>query len=296
MFIAPMLGTPLRNPARLGDPRYAAEPKFDGQRAQLHVAVGRTVEAFSRLGRSLLADPGLGWLRDARWPVSAVVLDGELCAGTGTEGILGVFEARKAGRAPLAFVAFDILRVDGREVMSEPWTDRRKRLEDLGAALTVPNLAIVPATTEAARLWAAWVGWGGEGIVLKDRRSPYRPGVRSPDWLKVKHRHTLSVRVEAGDPELVRWGEWAWAVRLTLSYRPPRGRGRVRIDEIVRVPDPEGFVLHEGGRGALECWGFLPNGRLRHPMWLRWTEPAERTARRGRPRPGVARPTRPQPP
>jgi len=44
---------------------------------------------------------------------------------------------------------------------------------------------------------ATWVGWGGESIVLKDRRAPYRPGERSPEWLKVKQRHRFAVRVES---------------------------------------------------------------------------------------------------
>ena len=60
--------------------------------------------------------------------------------------------------------------------MGEPWSDRRKRLEDIGAELAVPNVTIVPVTDDAPQLWATWVGWGGEGIVLKDRRSVYRPG------------------------------------------------------------------------------------------------------------------------
>jgi ATP-dependent DNA ligase len=251
-----------------------AEPKFDGQRAQLHVAGSRTSAAFSRLGRSLLTSPGLGWLQEARWPVRSIVLDGELCASTGTEGVLGVLEARQSGQAPLAFLAFDVLQVGGREVMSEPWTDRRKRLDDLGAALTMPNVAIVPAADDAARLWATWVAWGGEGIVLKDRRAPYRPGLRSPDWLKVKHRTTLAVRVEGGDPELVRWGDGSWAARLTLTYQHPLTRRRLRIDEIVRVPQPDRFTLRAGERGELLCWGFLPSGRLRHPVWMRWASEA----------------------
>jgi hypothetical protein len=60
---------------RLGDPRYIAEPKFDGQRAQVHVAVNQTQAAYSRPGRSLLSSPGLGWLREARWPVASLVLE-----------------------------------------------------------------------------------------------------------------------------------------------------------------------------------------------------------------------------
>jgi ATP-dependent DNA ligase len=74
MFIPPMLCTSLRDPARLGDPRYAVEPKLDGQRAQVHIANGRTVAAFSRPGRSLLTDPGLAWLREATWPLTEGVV------------------------------------------------------------------------------------------------------------------------------------------------------------------------------------------------------------------------------
>lgn len=100
MFIAPMLCTTLRDPYRLGDPRYVAEPKFDGQRAQVHVSAGRTSAAYSRPGRSLLSSPGLAWLREARWPVAQAVFDGELCASRGMEGVLGVFEALQSRQAP----------------------------------------------------------------------------------------------------------------------------------------------------------------------------------------------------
>ena len=96
------------------------------------------------------------------------------------------------------------------------------------------------------------------------------PGLRSPDWLKVKHRQTLVVRVEAGNPDLVRWGDWGWAVRLTLTYRHPYTRQRILIEEIVRVPQPDDFTLRPGECGETVCWGFLPNGRLRHPVWMRW--------------------------
>jgi predicted NUDIX family NTP pyrophosphohydrolase len=76
---------------------------------------------------------------------------------------------------------------------------------------------------DAARLWALWVGQqGGEGIVLKERSAPYRPGRRSPAWLKVKERVVLDVLVEDGNPELVRWGDWGWAARLRLTYTHPR--------------------------------------------------------------------------
>jgi hypothetical protein len=57
MFIRPRLCTSLRDPSRLDDPRYMAEPKFDGQRAQVHVAGRRTVETYSRAPYHFSATP-----------------------------------------------------------------------------------------------------------------------------------------------------------------------------------------------------------------------------------------------
>ena len=86
----------------------------------------------------------------------------------------------------MAFAAFDLLEVDGQSVMGEPWTARRKRLEDLLEA-PPPGICLVPVTDDAPALWDTWVGLGGEGIVLKERTSAYRRGVALLAWwLKLK--------------------------------------------------------------------------------------------------------------
>jgi bifunctional non-homologous end joining protein LigD len=273
-FIPPMLCEVLRDPARLDDRRYLAEPKFDGQRAQIHVAGGRTAAAFSRRELDLLRHPGYAWLREVSWPVSRAVVDGELCGQTGSDGIQSVLEARGRRDGVTCFLAFDLLQVDGRDVMPEPWSDRRKRLEDLAATLDSARVAIIPVTDDAGRLWALWVGeQGGEGIVLKERSPPYRPGRRSSAWLKVKERLVIEVLVEDGNPELIRWGDWGWAARLRLTYTHPRNGIRGTIDELVRVPDPDNFELRRGAGADVLCWGILrPSGRLRHPVFVHWRE------------------------
>jgi ATP-dependent DNA ligase len=63
-----MLDTRLEGLRQLADPRYIAEPKLDGQRAQLHVRDHRTVHVYSRPGRELIGLPRLAWLREIRWP------------------------------------------------------------------------------------------------------------------------------------------------------------------------------------------------------------------------------------
>jgi bifunctional non-homologous end joining protein LigD len=190
-FIPPMLASRLEDPRRLADPRYSAEPKLDGQRAQLHVRGHRTVLAFSRPGRELIRLPGLAWLLEIRWPVASAVLDGEAVAGDGSEGIQAVFEARHRPGSPMAFAAFDLLELDGLSVLAELWTARRKRREDL-LEVPPPGVCLVPVTEDAPALWDTWVGMGGEGIVLKERTSVYRPGIRSPAWLKLKPKPMTS--------------------------------------------------------------------------------------------------------
>src|SRR5215813_6093930 len=90
-----MLCDRLTSPEQLASGRFAAEPKLDGQRAQLHVQGGRTVACYSRRGLDLLVHPGMAWLRGLTWPVETAVFDGEATAGDGHESIHAVFEARK---------------------------------------------------------------------------------------------------------------------------------------------------------------------------------------------------------
>ena len=68
--------------------------------------------------------------------------DGEVCGDTGSDGIQTVLEARGRRDAVTSFLTFDILAVDDREAMREPWEDRRKRLDDIGAAFDSKRIAV----------------------------------------------------------------------------------------------------------------------------------------------------------
>ena len=75
-FIPPMLCSRLERPERLTERHYIAEPKLDGQRAQVLIRDGRFIACYSP-GRDLLRHAGMAWLRDLRWPLDASVLDGK---------------------------------------------------------------------------------------------------------------------------------------------------------------------------------------------------------------------------
>jgi ATP-dependent DNA ligase len=75
---------------------------------------------YSRPGRDLLRHPGMAWLPEIAWPFPSTVLDGEAVAGDGHEGIQAVFQERNRAGGDMALLPFDVLQLDGRDVMREP--------------------------------------------------------------------------------------------------------------------------------------------------------------------------------
>lgn len=183
---------------------WAFEIKWDGVRTILFVEGGR-VRAQSRNDLDVtaafpeLADVGkfLG--------MTTCVLDGEVVA-LGEDGrpsfarlqhrmhVANQREAKRRSAAdPVTFVAFDLLYTDGKLVMDDTYDQRRARLESLHLA------GETFTTTESFRgvsgrdILDAATANGLEGVVAKRRDSPYRPGRRGPDWVKVKSFRTQEV-------------------------------------------------------------------------------------------------------
>jgi ATP-dependent DNA ligase len=154
--------------------------------------------------------------------------------------------------------------------MREPWRDRRKQLEDLLEGHQLPRIAMVPVSEDAPTLYETWVGMGGEGIVLKDPASIYRPGERSPAWLKLKPKLTLAVKVTGGSAERIAWGDWGDAVMLELAYKHPRTGKLTKIRQAVRIARQQPFELKVDAKASVVCWGVMPSGILRHPLFLGW--------------------------
>ena len=164
---------------------YLFELKWDGLRA-VASRDGGVVRVTDRNGGDLL--PVLPEL--ARIPVpEGAVLDGEVvvCDSRGRpsydllSGRIGP-KAAKRGFGP-TFVAFDLLYLDHRPLLSRPLEERRRRLQELdlrGRTIGVP--AHLDADGEPFLDVVA--EYGLEGIVAKRKSSPYIAGTRSTDWLK----------------------------------------------------------------------------------------------------------------
>ncbi len=99
----------------------------------------------------------------------------------------GAEARRRAAGVPATFVAFDLLHLDDRSLLSVPCRDRSRLLRDL---LPTGPAWLVPAawTGTGADLYALAEERGLEGVMAKRLDSPYLPGRRSSTWRKVKVR------------------------------------------------------------------------------------------------------------
>ena len=176
-------------------PEWSHEAKFDGWRAQIHIDDGDAA-IFSRNGadltkrfRALL--PALSEI-----PARRAILDAELvaCGEDGMPSFRMLMGYGKVG-APLCLWAFDLLHLNGVNIMPLPLDERRELLAELIAAADTGHIQFSGAFTDPLKLLATAERLGLEGIVSKRRDSAYRPGP-TRDWVKTK---TVSWRVANRD-------------------------------------------------------------------------------------------------
>jgi bifunctional non-homologous end joining protein LigD len=159
---------------------WAFELKYDGFRAIVSTEDGLRVHS----RRAWNMTDRVPELEDLQ---RGLVLDGELVAfnGHGAPHWPLLCERVLHGNLsiPVTFVAFDLLAVDGHDVMANPWHQRRALLEELWHDRSVARLSDV--FDDGHVLYDAVIKHGLEGIVAKRRTAIYRPGYRS--WTKVKN-------------------------------------------------------------------------------------------------------------
>ena len=58
--------------------------------------------------------------------------------------------------------------------------------------------------------------------------------------------------------------------KIDIAYKHPRDGTLVEIRQAIRVRRDKSFSLNAGKRAELVCWGAMPSGMLRHPLFVRW--------------------------
>jgi bifunctional non-homologous end joining protein LigD len=287
-------------------PGWAYEFKWDGVRALAVTQAGET-RLFARSGAEITkAYPELGGLAEALQDagLADAVLDGEiiLLDRGGRPDFVALGErmhVRDQARArqlatlmPVNYMIFDVLSANGTDVASVPYVDRRALLESiLPAPGPSTRWAVPPQFTDGAATLEASREFAIEGVVAKRLASTYRPGLRSPDWIKIKNDQT-------GDYVV---GGWRGGRRelgaLLVGAAGPDGltyRGRVgggisaraerdllgRLEALRATHSPfAAAVPREDARGAIWVrpelvvevrYGNLTrDGRLRFPRYVR---------------------------
>ena len=306
--LAPMLaenGTPAI--ARtLSDPSWV-EVKWDGIRAIGTWADGRML-LHARRGTDITARyPELTADGAPFLPVSDAVVDGEIVAfDAQSRPSFSLLQnrmhltrpreiEREVVRTPIVYMLFDLLRLDGHDLTGLPLRERRTLLEDVVAGLDAP-VQVPPVFDDVDAALAASREFGLEGVVAKDPSSRYRPGQRSPSWLKLKHTRMqeaviVGIRPGKGGREST-LGSLLLAVpeertgRRALRYVGRVGTGftdRILRDlldrlEPLRVPKAplDGVPAPDASDalwvrpelvGEVEFANWTPDGVLRHARW-----------------------------
>jgi DNA ligase-1 len=211
----------------------ALEWKLDGARVQVH-RDGERVRVFSRSLRDVTAavPEVVAVARAAR--ARSLILDGEALA-VREDGTPEPFQVtmRRFGRKldierlspdlPLTPFFFDLLHLDGEDLLARPDAERHAALAAVvGPAHLVPRL-VTSQLAEAERFLEEALARGQEGLVAKAPSAPYQAGRRGGAWLKVKRAHTLDLVVLAVEPGSGR--RRGWLSNLHLGARDPEHGG-----------------------------------------------------------------------
>jgi DNA ligase-1 len=236
--LQPMLAQPAGDVSealdRLGEA--ALELKLDGARVQVHKA-GDEVRVYSRRGNEVTqAVPELVETVQAL-PARQLLLDGETIA-LRPDGSPYPFQVtmrrfgrkldvdRLRGDLPLTPFFFDILHLDGQDLIDRPAGERFAALGEAVPGLAVPRL-VTASAEEADAFFEEALTRGHEGIMAKDLDSPYEAGRRGYSWLKIKPAHTLDLVILAAE-----WGHGrrqGWLSNLHLGARDPDNGGFVML-------------------------------------------------------------------
>jgi DNA ligase 1 len=215
----------------------ALEHKLDGARIQVH-RDGDEIRVYSREGNEVTgAVPEVVSMVRAM-PGHTLVLDGEAVA-LRPEGRPHPFQItmRRFGRRhdlpkaidelPLSPFFFDILHLDGDDILDRPWTERTKALDERLPAPARVERIVTAKPEDAAAFYAQALARGQEGLLAKHPASAYEAGRRGSAWLKLKPAQTLDLVVLA-----VEWGSGrrkGWLSNLHLGARDPKTGGFVML-------------------------------------------------------------------
>src|SRR3990167_5592858 len=185
---------------RLGS-KFAAEPKFDGFRVQIHKD-DSNIKLFSRnLEDMTHAFPDIVRAAKDELNIKSAIIEGEAIAyNPQTEEFLPFQETSKrrrkheveamAKKLPLAVFAFDLLYLNGKDITLLPYSERRRHLERIirseNLIIRKAEERVMSSASEILEFFNEAISEGLEGLMLKKLDAPYKAGGRGFHWIKFK--------------------------------------------------------------------------------------------------------------
>ena len=207
--------------AMSGFERSSVEWKLDGIRIQIHRRDDE-VRIYTRNLNEITATlPGIVEAT-LGLPVRQAVLDGEALwmLDGGPAAFQDTVSQIDTDAPPEGIVTFlfDLLHLDGEDLLDTPLTERLARLGAIAPGLVIPGV-LTADPEEGERVLEASLAAGHEGVVVKDAASPYAAGRRGGAWRKVKPVRTYDLVVLGAE-----WGHGrrqGWLSNLHLGARDP---------------------------------------------------------------------------
>jgi len=208
---------------------FAAEYKLDGERVQIHLG-GDKVVLFSRRLENITSHyPDIVENITKALKTEEIILEAEAVAINENTGEFLPFQElmhrrrkynidRIVSQYPITVNLFDMMYLNGRDLLNSTYEERRKKLEDITVenefVKLVPKI-IVRSENEVEDFLENGINAGCEGLMLKVLDAPYRAGARGSNWLKLKREY----RNELGDSlDLVVIGAFFGKGRRTGRY------------------------------------------------------------------------------
>ena len=204
------------------------ETKLDGARVQIHRSGGE-VAIFTRTLDNVTARLPEVVEAVRALPVESLVADGEAIAlrGDGRPQPFQVTASRFGQRAdvaaaraslPLQAFLFDVLHLDGVDLLDAPTTQRLAALDSVVPASARVDRLVTVDPAAAQHFLDRTLASGHEGVMAKSLAAGYEAGRRGAGWLKVKPVHTLDLVVLA-----VEWGSGRRRGKLSNIHLGARG-------------------------------------------------------------------------
>ncbi|MBI4151066.1 ATP-dependent DNA ligase [Candidatus Woesearchaeota archaeon] len=214
----------------------AFEYKYDGFRMQIHKKEGK-VTIFTRSLEDVTAQfPEVVKLVQERIKASTFILDGEAVGFDVKTKKYVAFQnisqriKRKyditelAAKLPVELNLFDVISLEGKNLLQEPFSERRKILLTLldqePFKIRLAEQVITDNDADAEAFYQRSLAAGNEGIMVKSLSGAYVPGARVGQGVKVKPTmETLDVVIVGAE-----WGEGKrgqWLATFIIAVRDP---------------------------------------------------------------------------